>query len=220
MRFYQKYKRIIKRSACLFLLISLITGAFPVFAEEETGGESPLQQEAAVILQDEFQARTKQFLSDDRWKNGADWPNGQRPLISRWGSIGCCAYAMDFAKFVYGIDGVRVAGEEYKDVEEIRAGDIVHVSPEHWFVVLERNGDQLKTAEGSWGSKVQVGYSCYKIDDGVLINTAIGDERVNKIVEAFHFTISDVSHREIRESTGESSSRCMEIVREGVSSAN
>ena len=233
------YELIIKKSTCLLLTALLLAGAgsvrvlaaetsensapqeteaFTESPEEEESDEAPqLQVYAETILRDEFQARTRQFLSDDRWKNGAEWPNGQRPLISKWSSIGCCAYAMDFAKFVYGIDGVRTAGEEYKDVDEIRVGDIIHVSPEHWFVVLERNGSRLKTAEGAWASQVQVGYSYYRIEDGTLLNTALKDPRVNKIVEAFHFPIAETTYQEIRESAGESSERCVETVLSGIS---
>ena len=89
----------------------------------------------------ELGTRMNQFISDSRWRNGVSWGWSQRPKLSSWDSKGCCAYAADFVKYVYGSDTLR--GAAYYNIAEVRAGDVIYVDGgegEHWFVVLGRRG--------------------------------------------------------------------------------
>ena len=113
-------------------------------------------------------AKMNEFINDGRWKNGVSWKNGlngntpaQHPKLNpECEDTGCAAYAYDFVKYVYG-GNRKDAGTNYKDVNQIRAGDVLHVwgetsgsTGEHWLCVLGRTGNSLYTAEGSYNGKV------------------------------------------------------------------
>lgn len=109
------------------------------------------------------------FISDPRWDNGSPWSASQKPLISSYGSSGCCAYAADFTKYVFNSNSVR-SNSIFYSPNNIRAGDILYVTGgSHWIVVLERSGNSLKTAEGNWGSKVVISNGTYTISGNTLL---------------------------------------------------
>ena len=129
------------------------------------------------------------FISDPRWKNGADYGN-RGPHVSNWPSIQCCAYCADWAKQIYGTDRPWDDSIAYSNVNEIRAGDIVLLQSggsTHFFVVLKRNenGD-LMTAEGNWRKKARVGWGYYSIR-GNRLNGACYPFR-----EGYHFNQAPV----------------------------
>lgn len=101
---------------------------------------------AFAMTASEYWLRTEAFLSDERWANGTSW-GAIAPKLSGWSSSGCCAYTADFAAYVYGAPN-QCSGEPYYSVSEVRTGDIIHTG-HHWFVVVERDGNQLRTAEGN-----------------------------------------------------------------------
>jgi len=111
----------------------------------------------AAISYDTYYTNFQNFINDERFNNGTYWNGDQREFseFSSWQSWGCCAYAATFAGYVYGSRYAWSSGDftEYYNMAEIRTGDIIHYyrsdGGEHWFVVLERNGDQLYTAEGN-----------------------------------------------------------------------
>lgn len=117
------------------------------------------------------------FSKDGRWKNGVSWGDGKRPQYNTgYSSQGCCAYAADFVKFMYGQTNLN-AGSKYTSASNIKAGDVIHLKAiskngktgwGHWFVVLQRSGNKLVTAEGNAYGKVLVSYSKYYIKDGRL----------------------------------------------------
>ena len=104
------------------------------------------------------------FISDTRWKNGVSWTSSQTPKLSSFSSSGCCAYCADYVKYCYGINNPR-SGEVFYDINETRAGDIITVGNQsdgtgHWMVVIERNGNSLKVAEGNFNyTQVRVGWN-------------------------------------------------------------
>lgn len=109
------------------------------------------------------------FISDARWKNGVSWNGYQTPKLSGYSSKGCCAYTSDFAAYVWGKSSFR-DGIKYSGTANIKAGDIIYVTKEtntsfnqHWFVVLERNGNTLKTAEGNCSYKVRISSTAYTV---------------------------------------------------------
>ncbi|MGN1191363.1 MAG: hypothetical protein ACI4S0_01715 [Dorea sp.] len=121
-----------------------------------------------LVAKSSYSRKVNEFINDSRWKNGVEWSASKRPCISTYSSTGCCAYAADFVKYVFNKNSPR-GGSIFYNPSEIKAGDVIYVSgSSHWFVVLERNGNQLKTAEGNWGSKVVIGYS-YSVSGNTLM---------------------------------------------------
>ena len=117
------------------VMASLVLALFPKPAQAMTAAEYFLKSDA--------------FISDARWKNGITWNGSQMPKLSTWPSYGCYAYACDFSMYMYGKrryeDGTR-----FTNVNDIRTGDVVRISG-HTFAVLERIGNDLRTAEGNYG---------------------------------------------------------------------
>ena len=122
--------------------------------------------EKAVALS----TKVANFVKDSRWKNGISWPQ-RSPKLSKWSSKGCCAYAADFCKYVYGYNWATSSSrfKKYTSVNNIKTGDIIHTKG-HWFVVLSRVGNKLYTAEGSYDSKTRVSTTKpgYYIENGKL----------------------------------------------------
>lgn len=127
------------------------------------------------------------FLADSRWKNGVKWGDNQRPKLSTYDSLSCCAYTADFAKYVYAKNSPK-AGTAFYKTSQIRANDIIHVSG-HWLVVLSRNGNTLKTAEGNVQMdntrKVHVANGKWTIKGNSLKNKYEKNSR--GLIEGFHF---------------------------------
>ncbi len=116
-----------------------------------------------------YNSKVNAFLSDSRFKNGASWSASKTPVLSSYGSSGCCAYAADFVKYVFGSSSPR-GGKAFYNPSEIRAGDVIYVSGgSHWFVVISRSGNTLKTAEGNWGGKVVVSNGTYTVSGNKLL---------------------------------------------------
>ena len=140
----------------LVILLSVAVFALPVFQVHASGD------------------RINAFVSDGRWKNGAYWSYNQTPKYSTYkGCTGCCAYATDFAAYVYGINRLSQGGTRINSVSEIRTGDAVHIVDgyshgQHWFVVLNRNGNNLYTAEGNYNNTVHVSSTRYRISGNTL----------------------------------------------------
>ncbi|MGN0299451.1 MAG: hypothetical protein ACI4C1_09770 [Lachnospiraceae bacterium] len=91
-----------------------------------------------------------EFINDSRWKVGTDFSNsvtGKLPNTENLG-WGCNAYARDFVSYVYNKN--IYDGTKYTNISEIRAGDVLYVTPQHWMVVLARNGNQLDIIHGNW----------------------------------------------------------------------
>ena len=104
------------------------------------------------------------FLKDKRFRHGAPWPAYKRPILSPAIGTGCYAYAADFVKYVYGKNS-PTSGKKFTSPKNIRGGDVIKVlNSQHWFVVIERNGNKWKTAEGNWGGKVYVSNGVYTIN--------------------------------------------------------
>lgn len=124
-------------------------------------------------LKSDYAKKVKGFLSDARWKHGTAWAS-RSPKLSPFSSTGCCAYAADFAKYVYNCNTPRLK-TSHKNVSQIKSGDIiwryVSASNQHWLIVLKRNGNKLITAEGNFGTtnkKVNVSSGYYTISGSNL----------------------------------------------------
>ncbi len=127
------------------------------------------------------------FLNDSRWKAGTGWGYYQRPKLSGYDSIGCCAYTADFAKYVFGKNSPR-GGSVFYSTSDIRANDILHIDG-HWLVVLSRSGNTLKVAEGNVSTKsgtvVRVTSDTWTISGNALVNKWEGYGR--NLIEGYHF---------------------------------
>lgn len=116
----------------------------------------------------DYSKKVNSFLNDSRFKNGATWKSSQQPKLSSYKGSGCCAYAADFTKYVFG-KSAPTNNSSFTNPKDIRAGDVIKVTgSQHWFVVLERNGQSLKTAEGNWGGKVVVSSTAYTVKNNTL----------------------------------------------------
>ena len=146
----------------------------------------------AAISTSTFNTRVQEFISDSRWKNGTAWTSSQTPKLSTWSSTGCCAYAADFAAYVYGSTSAAWTTSDFTkftDLNEIRAGDIIHITG-HWFVVLERSGNSFRTAEGSFDSKARVCSDGWAIKNGKIHNLKATDSE-RTFEYGYHYKFSD-----------------------------
>lgn len=94
--------------------------------------------------------RVQSFINDSRWCVGTTFTNnvtGKLPATRNMG-WGCNAYARDFVYYVYG--KALTNGSKYTNVNELRAGDAVFVTPTHWMIILERNGNTINVIHGNW----------------------------------------------------------------------
>ena len=127
------------------------------------------------------------FLNDSRWKNGTGWGDGQKPKLSSYSSTGCCAYCADYAKYVYGKSSPR-AGKRYTSASSIKANDVLHVNG-HWMVVLARNGNSLKIAEGNCivnrKAVVRVSSDTWTIKGNTIKNK--WESNARKFIEGYHY---------------------------------
>ena len=90
------------------------------------------------------------FLNDSRWKVGTLFNNNVTGKLSQTKGLGwgCNAYARDFVYTLY--KKALHEGQKYTSISEIRAGDVLYVTPQHWMIVLERNGNNLDIIHGNW----------------------------------------------------------------------
>lgn len=131
-----------------------------------------------------YSSKMQSFIKDSRFKNGATWKSNQKPKLSSYSCSGCCAYTADFVKYVFGKSSPR-SGKKFTNPKDIKAGDVIKVTgSQHWFVVLERNGQKLKTAEGNWGGKVVVSSSVYTVKNNTLYRNG---KKFRTFSEGYHF---------------------------------
>lgn len=126
---------------------------------------------AEAMTAEEYFTKSDSFVSDYRWANGTSWGSGQRPKISDYESYGCFAYGVDFAKYMYNVR-TYTSGSVYYSASEIRTGDVIRIdwgSSQHTVVVLERNGNTLRTAEGNINGRVRVNDAGYTISGNGVI---------------------------------------------------
>lgn len=109
------------------------------------------------------------FLKDPRWQPGTTYNASQKPKLSKYSCVGCCAYAADFVQYVFGKDSPR-SGTLFTSINQIKAGDIIVVSNSpHWIVVLARSGNSLETLEGNWMGKAVRAKGAYTLNGNTLM---------------------------------------------------
>ena len=116
-----------------------------------------------------YKRKATAFLTDKRWKHGAVYNSSQKPKLSKYNCIGCCAYAADFVAYVFGKDSPR-GGTEFRSLSQVKAGDVLVLSgPPHWIIVLSRNGNRLTTVEGNWMGKVVATKEAYTLNGNAIM---------------------------------------------------
>lgn len=135
-------------------------------------------------------AKSDAFLSDSRWCDGASW-GWQTPYLSEWQSWQCYAYACDFTAYMYGIDNYE-DGTYFSSVSEIRTGDVIRANG-HTFVVIERIGNDLRTAEGNYIARVRVANPGYRISGNSIVQ--VGSSRTYTIQGGYHFSTGGATTR-------------------------
>lgn len=142
------------------------------FKTTNTGGTTSNTSTGSVAVKKASTSSVDQkinaFINDARWKNGISWGASQTPKLSSHQSWGCCAYAADFAKYVYG-KASQSSGTKYTAASAIKTGDIIYVTPQHWIVIVNRSGSTLKVAEGNCSSKVRI--TSYKLSGSKLLKS-------------------------------------------------
>ncbi|MBQ7564039.1 MAG: hypothetical protein IJT16_08620 [Lachnospiraceae bacterium] len=145
---------------------------------------------AITMKWSDYQNKYKAFISDSRWCDGAPYGSGQKPKHPySQKSSECSAYAHDFVSYVFGTTNHFGGGDKYGDLSGISSGDVITINNEgHVFVVLERNGNDLYTAEGNYNETIaKVGWN-YKIVDGSLYcNFCKPTNALQKFDARYHF---------------------------------
>ena len=96
-------RKITYRMTAFFLIVVTLVACLPTITTVN-----------AAINTSTFETKYKEFISDARWKNGIAWGSGQKPKLSTYSSQGCCAYAADFAAYVYGSTSAAWTGSSFK----------------------------------------------------------------------------------------------------------
>lgn len=146
------------------ILFSYITDLFPALNDARVLNDKDCTE--AGIYKTQTEINTENFLNDPRFKNGAIWQEHKPPIYSPHGSEGCCAFAADYAKCVFGANHFS-EGKAFSHVSDISGGDVLHIDG-HWLVVISRDGNQLHTIEGNWEGKIVESQTIYTIKNGIL----------------------------------------------------
>lgn len=176
-----KEKRKIRKGLAIFLMLFVLLGI---------GGVYKVSVQAAQgITAEEYWKKAWPFVEDARFRTGA--PYGPRsPKISAYPSNGCCAYAADFCAYVYGLYNAwdNAYFTPFYNFAEIQSGDIIQIAG-HWFVVVERNGSELMTAEGNVNeSTANCTRNHYKIEGNALIN--LWHNSYETLIVGYHYNFS------------------------------
>jgi hypothetical protein len=111
----------------------------------------------------EYDERVDWMLSEYAYRNGREWGRMHPALLTDEGCYECAGMASDFACYMF--DSRFHGGTVYKNADEIRSGDIVHIKG-HYFSVLRRNGQELLTIEGNLNGTVRHSNRRYSVKNG------------------------------------------------------
>ncbi len=175
-------KRILKVLVTLSMIMFVVTGIMiPVSCQAATG-----------ISQATYYERLTAFTMDSRWKDYASY-GAISPKLSSYQSNGCCAYAADFCQYVYGVNSWNYPQyfTQFTSASEIREGDIIYLpessgTSQHWFVVLECEGNGIRSAEGNVsGTYARISRNHYTISNGQLYDS--WNNKMRSIGVGYHY---------------------------------
>lgn len=207
----KSYVRVISLFLAVLTVVTMAVMAVPAAA-----AGSPKR----LSLQD-YRTRYSEFLTKKDWKDGARWYGNKKdghkpPVVSNYSCGSCYAYAADFAAVVYEINpGKAEKGKgscpwnhsffkKFTNVNDIKTGDVIHtyrtekneegktVRINHWFVVLERKGNELFTAEGNYENRVRASTKTagYLIENGKLYLKVGNSKYLKNFSEGYHYSFA------------------------------
>lgn len=153
-------------SGAVWNLISGHIGTFENYGSlNKTGGTI----DTMIPAPTNYDKKVAAFLVDPNYRgNTTPWKDSTGPYLSDYNAYGCCAYCVDFLKYVYGYNDYASHGTKFTNAADIKTGDILKfVNDQHWIVVLHRNGNSLHVAE-RWGEKIIVTDGTYTIKNGKI----------------------------------------------------
>ena len=139
------------------------------------------------------------FIHDPEHTDDVYWDIHQTPKLTNGGATGCASYCVDFSKYCFD-SGALTTSDSYTDPDEIRAGDIVHLTSEksgHWFAVLKREGNLLYTAEGNWGNYTWI---CPFYHYEIVEDNVTGSR--HKFERGYHFVPEDTGAKAWKHTSG------------------
>lgn len=111
----------------------------------------------SVKTLESYENKITKFLNDSRWRKGTSWGKSTKSKLGgNW--YQCAAYAYDFSKYVFNKNPNSSGKDKPISIDSgttknIRRGDVIKINYSggvHWFVVLERSGNSLTTADANW----------------------------------------------------------------------
>ena len=154
----------------LALILILIFAVISIAEAAEQKRPVQAKRSASQQTQDTiYVQKVNAFLKDPRWIPGTDYGSSQKPKLSKYRCLGCCAFTADFVHYVFG-KGTPRTGTLFNSPSQIKAGDIVIFhKPQHWIVVLARRGNNLETLEGNWMGKVVRSKDAYTLNGNTIM---------------------------------------------------
>lgn len=142
--------------------------------EEAENVEEVIDAAGYVLDVEDYFTKYQEFISDSRWDDESWWSyDHAQNLSTGWIGYGCFAYASDFVKYMFNETFMGASSSNvFTDEAEIRNGDVINTGEmgQHWIVILERNGNELYTAEGNYSNRVLISHRRYEMRNGELYN--------------------------------------------------
>ena len=136
----------------------------------------------SVKTLESYENKIGKFLNDSRWRKGTPWGKSTKSKLGgSW--YQCAAYAYDFSKYVFNKNPNSTGKDKPISIDNgitknIRRGDVIKIiynGDVHWFVVLDRNENKLKTADANWPvngkgtRRVRIDWGNFVIDGNRII---------------------------------------------------
>ena len=158
-----------KLSVLVLMIVLLVSAVIDGEAHAAIFMKSRQVKPVPVKATDIYVKKVNAFIKDSRWQPGTLYSNSQKPKLSKYSCVGCCAYAADFVQYVFGKSSPR-GGIAFNNLAQVRAGDVIVLSnPSHWIVVLARSGNSLETLEGNWMERVVRAKGVYTLNGKTLM---------------------------------------------------
>lgn len=157
------------------------------------------------LTKSEYDAKVQAFISTPAYANGAVWDWNTMSKLTAFPIGACDGYAYEFIKYVFNYDLTTLkqtnatadyqpyTSSELSNASSIRAGDMLGLNFTtygqdcgHVIVVLQRNGNQLLTAEGNMDGRVVISNSWYYISNNTLQRRASTNMRITSGAHFLH----------------------------------
>ena len=172
-----------KLALVFILMFAVISNAEAAAQKRQVNAKRPAakpsQNQDTIYVQ-----KVNAFLKDPRWIPGTEYNSSQKPKLSKYRCVGCCAFTADFVHYVFG-KGTPRTGTLFNSPSQIKAGDIVIFhKPQHWIVVLARRGNNLETLEGNWMGKVVRSKDAYTLNGNTIMRNG---KQFRTFLQGYHY---------------------------------